>query len=256
MTDRLRLDGRTWPEVRRVLQQPPVALLPVGSTEAHGPHLPLATDVILAEGMAAALAEKLAARGVRGEILPSLHYGVTDCAAEFPGTISISAAALRSLLEDIARSLELQGFRALCLVNAHLEPAHRAVLADLAARSPGRVIFPDKVRRRFAERLGPEFLSGACHAGSYETSLMLWLRPDLVREEIRRALPPNPISLGQALKEGKRTFGEAGGPQAYFGFPAEASAEEGRRLLEVLASLMADEVASALPPAPDPSSGP
>jgi len=75
-----------------------------------------------------------------------------------------------------------------------------------------------------ALRLGDEFKSGACHAGSYETSLVLAASPFLVREEIATELDENPISLSRAIRDGKKTFLQAGGPQAYFGDPASATA--------------------------------
>ncbi len=221
-----------------------VALLPVGSTEAHGPHLPLSTDVIIARGMAFRAAELLAERGVRTVRLPPLAYGVTDCAAEFPGTITISASVLETLIVDIARSLECQGARGLVLCNAHLEPAHREALQRTVetARGAGlRVVFPDCVRKPHALALGEEFRSGACHAGDYETSLVLALAPALVRTEVQKSLPDHPVSIGKALAEGKKTFKEAGGERAYFGFPARASIENGRRWLEALARMIADE---------------
>ncbi len=67
-------------------------------------------------------------------------------------------------------------------------------------------------------------------------------RPDLVRDQVRAALPPNPASLSTAIREGRKTFEEAGGPEAYFGFPAEATAEEGRATLKTLGAILADAV--------------
>ena len=75
---------------------------------------------------------------------------------------------------------------------------------------------------------------------------MLAARPDLVREPARRALPPNPASLSKAMRNGARTFEEAGGPRAYFGWPAEATAEEGRASIETLGQILADAVREAL----------
>lgn len=87
-----------------------------------------------------------------------------------------------------------------------------------------------------------EFQSGACHAGQYESSVILAQCPELVRNEIRRSLAPNPASLSQAIREGKHTFDEAGGPRAYFGNPAQASTEEGRRVIDILGGILEDAV--------------
>ena len=90
-------------------------------------------------------------------------------------------------------------------------------------------------------------MSGACHAGCFEGSVVLAERPDLVRRETLAALPPNPASLSVAIREGKRTFEEAGGPQAYFGRPAEATAEEGRETIAKLGTILEEAVRSAVP---------
>ncbi|HET6163487.1 MAG TPA: creatininase family protein [Planctomycetota bacterium] len=240
-----RLADLPWPEAERAAGGPFLALLPVGSTEAHGPHLPLSTDTLLAEGMADAAAALLRARGRRVLVLPPLPYGVTECAGEFFGTLSVSARTVESLVVDVAASLRARGCARLGLVNAHLEPANRHALraAAQAASAAGLpTVLPDVVRRVYAERLGAEFRSGACHAGDFEGSLVLALRPELVREGVRVALPENPTSLGAALAAGKQKFKEAGGPQAYFGAPAAASAETGRALLRELATIVADEM--------------
>ena len=71
-------------------------------------------------------------------------------------------------------------------------------------------------------------------------------QPDVVREPVRRSLAPNPASLSQAIKTGKRSFAEAGGPRAYFGSPAAASAEEGRRTIDVLGGILEEAVLAEL----------
>ena len=109
-----------------------------------------------------------------------------------------------------------------------------------------RIVFPDIARRAWASRLTAEFQSGACHAGRYEGSVVMAVAPALVREEIRTELPPNPVSLSDAIRDGKSTFEEAGGPRAYFGFPAEATDEEGLRTIEVLGGILAEAVEEAL----------
>ena len=237
-----------WIEAAAARGQRWLALLPTGSTEAHGPHLPLSTDVVIAEAVAAAAGARIAATGTRVLVLPSLAYGVTECASDFFGTLSISPATVQSLVLDLAASLKRQGCARLGLVNAHLEPAHRHALraaaeAATAAGLPTR--FPDIVRRVYASRLGAEFQSGACHAGSFEGSIVLAARPELVREGTRQRLAENPTSLGAALAAGKKTFVEAGGKDAYFGAPAAASAAEGRALLQELGAIVADEMLDA-----------
>jgi creatinine amidohydrolase len=239
----------TWEEARDLDRGRTVAVLPVGAIEAHGPHLPLATDCVIAEAMARAAAERLEARGVPTIVLPVLPYTRAGFASGFPGTISASPEAVAALVAGIARSLHGQGFRALAIANAHLDPEHLASLhaAREATREEGiEVVFPDLTRRPWGGRLTEEFRSGACHAGRFEGSVVLAERPDLVRDELRRELPVNPRSLSAAMAEGKRTFEEAGGPRAYFGDPAAASAAEGAGTIAALGEILADAVVEAL----------
>ena len=95
-----------WTEIRDALagDAPVVAILPLGAIEAHGPHLPLGTDVIISDGMAKRAAKALEAEGIRALVLPALAYAPAEYAAEFAGTISIGAATAAALLLDIARS--------------------------------------------------------------------------------------------------------------------------------------------------------
>ena len=132
------------------------------------------------------------------------------------------------------------------MANAHLDPEHLTALSDAVklARADRLlpIVFPDLTRKPWGARLGDEFRSGACHAGQFESSIVLKERPRDVREQIRIGLTPNPSSLSQAIKAGKRTFTDAGGPRAYFGNPAAASADEGSQLIDALGSILAEAV--------------
>ena len=239
----MRLLGEmTWTDVRAARERAPLVLLPVGSTEAHGPHLPLATAAILSEELARRSAAALEPDGSEVLIAPTISYALTDYAGEFSGTVSIAADTAARLVSDVCCSLIGQGFERIGLINSHLEPAHVASLRDACARVLGRtgrvVAFPDQTERRWARTLTDEYKRGACHAGSYETSLLLAARPELVRDDVRAKLPPLPIDLAKAMKEGIRTFGEAGAALAYFGDPAAATRAEGddiyARLVEMV----------------------
>ena len=221
-----------------------VALLPVGAVEAHGPHLPLVTDVVIAGAAAEAALPGLRRLGLHPILLPPLSYTPAPFAAGFPGTISVRPATFTALLADIATSLEGQGVHALAIVNAHLDPAHLASIAraSRAHTGPMAVIHPDLTERRWARRLTEEFMSGACHAGRYETSVVMAAAPELVREEERRGLPANPASLSRAIRAGKTTFEEAGVAEAYCGEPAAATAEEGSETVEALAGIVVEAV--------------
>jgi len=224
-----------------------VVVLPVGAIEAHGPHLPLSTDVVIAEAMARACAERLAEGGRTVLLLPPLwatHAGFADA---FPGTLSVSVASAAALVREVAASLAAQGFGTLAVANAHLDPGHLASLRAALDPAPQglRVAFVDLTRRAAAERLTEEFRTGACHAGRFEGSVVWAEAPGLVHAEIAGSLEPNPSSLSTAIRDGATSFAEAGGPRAYFGWPADATAEEGRDTVARLGALLADAVHAA-----------
>jgi creatinine amidohydrolase len=240
-----------WVAVRDALQsgKKAIAILPCGATEAHGPHLPLNTDVIISETMAARALPLLEQRGYAAAILPALAYMPAGYAEAFPGTVTVSAATAKALMLDIAMSLKTQGFACLALANSHFDPANVAMLREAAEDIRARglpVAFPDFTRRKLAQTLTAEFQSGACHAGQYETSLVMAARPDLVDETGRLKLKDNPASLTDAFAKGARTFDEAGGPDAYFGFPRNASTAEGEESYRVMASALVDAIAEAV----------
>jgi creatinine amidohydrolase len=224
----------------------PVMLLPVGAVEAHGPHAPLATDTILAEAhcdrTAVALADD---EELRALVLPPIPFGVTRYAADFPGTVGIAEATLRALLLDLGRSLAAAGFSHLVVVNHHFEPEHVGVLrvaVDSLAAEGVRAVLLDLTRRRNAERLTEEFRRGSCHAGCYETSLVLAERPELVAAERAQALPEVPVDMPAAMAAGKADFRAMGMDRAYCGAPAEATATEGEATYATLVALLVEQM--------------
>jgi creatinine amidohydrolase len=238
-----------YPELEGLAGRRTAALLPLGAVEAHGPHLPLATDVVIAEAMARDGARRLALAGVESWILPSLAYAPAPFADGFAGTLSIAPATLAALLEDIAAAAAERGVGALALINVHFDPSQvttvREAAARIAERGRPRIVFPDLTRRGLAARLTDEFRRGACHAGRFESSILLAERPELVDEAARRALPPREVSLSEAIRGGRTSFEEAGLPAAYCGDPAAATAEEGREIVALLGEILAEAVLAA-----------
>lgn len=245
------LGNLTWPEARRLAEPAAIALWPVGSVEAHGPHLPLSTDMLISRDVTLRVAWELENQGYKPLLLPELPFGVTHYAAEFPGTLGLEAKTLRALIADVAADAARHGLRRLCLVNNHLEPAQletlTAAAAAVSAAGPLKAIAPNPCERRWALTLSEEFKRGACHAGRYETSLVLRAQPSLARSQVAAGLKPVAIDLAKAMRAGKKTFGEAGAPEAYFGAPAEATREEGEELLGKLTAMVVTEVLEKLP---------
>jgi creatinine amidohydrolase len=218
------LTEATWPDA----EGRPVLCIPVGSCEQHGPHLPLATDTIIAEAVAAGLV----ARRPDTVVGPSLTVTASGEHAAFPGTLSIGTEATASVIVELVRSAEWAA--GVVLVNGH-GGNHDAVARALAVlEHEGRPV------------LGwwPRVPGGDAHAGRTETSLLLLLRPDLVRLE--RAAPGEvaPLAaIAERLRAGGVRAVSAGG---VLGDPTGASATEGATILAGLVDDLASSVADWL----------
>jgi creatinine amidohydrolase len=181
----------TWPEVRDAADRGAGVVLPVGSTEQHGYHLPLSTDAVLPTELALAVAE---AHDLL--VAPAVHFGyrsrpLSGGGQGFPGTISLRAQTLIMTVEDVLRELLRHGFRRLAILNWHWENQNfvyeSAWLAlDDGRRADARVMVVEEPFSRLSDEtmalLFPDGFPGwdVEHASIMETSLMLHLRPELV----------------------------------------------------------------------------
>jgi creatinine amidohydrolase len=222
-----------------------VAIVPVGSVEPHGPHLPLDTDTTISVTCAMRAADRLESDSVPVVVAPSVPYGVTDYASGFAGAVGVPAAALTAMLSAIAKSLLSTGFAHVCFVNNHLEPAHdAAVRAAIEGLPRGAASVACPLTRRWGRTLSDEFKRGDCHAGRYETSLVMAAGGD-VRQSFGE-LPSLGLSLADAIRAGKATFAEIGMDRAYTGAPREATRAEGEDLYDKLVTMVFTEIEEAL----------
>jgi creatinine amidohydrolase len=157
---------------------------------------------------------------------------------------------LTAYLAAVCAGLLASGLAHVCLVNNHLEPAHDAAVraaaaAASAAARAGQVSVACPLTRRWARTLSAEFKSGACHAGQYETSIVLAADASFVDDARRAQLPPVAISLSEQLRAGVTTFAAMGLADAYTGDPAAATAAEGDAQLDRLADMIVGEIRDA-----------
>ena len=241
----MRLADLTTDDVRALLARPrTAALVPVGSVEPHGPHLPLGTDTVISDCASLRAVPILASRGIDAVVAPSVPYGVTNYAGGFAGALSIPREALVAFLRALADALLKDGWQRVAFVNNHLEPAHDAAVREAAAQFPARVVVACPLTRRWGRTLSDEFKRGNCHAGRYESSLVL-AAGGPVRDDLRALLAPIATSLSDGIRDGKSTFAEMGLDRAYTGAPAEATREEGEALFAKLAEMVATEVSES-----------
>lgn len=234
--DVVRVAELTSPRLESLLARRPVALWPLGALEPHGPHAPLCTDTLISIGVCDRVASRLSDPPV--VVLPPLPLGVTRYGAAFAGAIGISEETLSGLVRDVAASVRRHGFRKLVIVNNHFEPEQVATLVTAAAQAGA--LYLDLTRRRNAQRLTEEFRRGSCHAGRYETSLVLADAGQLIDATAMAALPPLEVDMPAEIAAGHTDFLAMGMRDAYCGSPAEASAAEGDATFETLAEMLVE----------------
>ncbi len=227
---------------------PLCVLLPAGAVEPHGPHLPLDTDLIISRAAAARAVPLLRKSGITALVGPDVPYGVTECARDFAGSVSVSAHQVEGYLRGVVDGWLRTGAAHVCIVNNHLEPAHDAAVRSAAAGFGVRASAATPLDRRFARTLSEEFKRGACHAGEYETSIVLAVAPEAVRTVISARLPEVDVSLSEHLARGVERFAEMGLSRGYAGAPAKASARHGEEMLARLAEMVAVTVREAIAP--------
>ncbi|MFD5746852.1 creatininase family protein [Streptomyces sp. NPDC127033] len=213
--------------------RPEVAVLPVGSFEQHGAYLPLVTDTVVACAIAREIA---AAHPVHA--LPPITVSCSHEHADWPGTVSISAATLHAVVRDIAGSLHRSGIKSLILVNAHGgNYVLRNVVQESAGSGTRMALFPGSADWDAARtRAGIETSSHSdMHAGEVETSILLHAHPELVRPgyETSDCVADDRKHL---LTLGMAAYTESG----VIGRPSRASAAKGKELLAGLADSFGD----------------
>lgn len=222
----LGLGQQRWPKVRA---DEALLLVPVGSVEQHGPHLPLATDAMVANAVTRAAAERLDAQGTTVLVAPSVNYGASGEHEGFPGTISIGNEALFTMLTEFGRSAT-RWARGVIFVNGHGgNTATLTKVVDLL-RYEGRPVAWTSMD-----------LPGAdAHAGDTETSLLRYLAPWAVRVDLLAAGAIEPVAdlMPRLRAEGVRSVS----PNGVLGDPTTSSAERGRDLFDRLVRILVAEL--------------
>jgi len=217
--ERFYLGELTWPDVKDFLANHDVIVIPVGSCEQHGPHLPLDTDAYDVFW----LSKKAAEKACCALVAPPIYYGVSSHHMDFPGTTTLKRHTLEQLAYEVAVSLIKHGFRKIVFENGHggntpaLEAAVQRIKADT-----GAFVVVDTVS------LIPEFIEEFietpydAHAGEFETSTTLANREEfVVTERIRK--PPIKLPESKYTKIGLKEKG----PRVYWGFRTKEISETG-----------------------------
>lgn len=230
-------DHLTSTDIAAIDRRTPV-VLPMAATEQHGPHLPLATDRLIADHFAAALDLAL---GDEVLILPTVAVGCSAHHMAFPGTLSLSHESFRTTVLDILESVRTHGFRNFFLLNAHggNQAIGGVILEQFGHAHPDvSVAFASwwQVAREALMPLNASGPGGAGHACEFETALMLKIAPQLVhldRIPQKSNLPTYPWAEGDMLRGAKASLFRdmrAMTPTGAYGEPSAGSAELGNAI--------------------------
>jgi creatinine amidohydrolase len=216
----------TMKEAERVAEEGKVIIIPCGSVEEHGSHLPLCTDSLQAEHVALSVARKADCL-----VAPPLRYGVCNSTSNFPGTITITFDSLRGIMIDILEDFVRQGFKRLLIITGHAGRSHMIAL-KIAAKTVvinhknedygPRIMVCSDYDFAFDLR-GKDFDEKDSHAGTIETSRVMLIRPDLIKGKGKRNYPRLPRF--EIVPNPERYF-----PSGVIGDPTVASAEKGKRI--------------------------
>ena len=220
-------DGRPWRlkemtpgAVRERLRERPALIVPVGTTEQHGPHLPLGCDTLIVERLADDLSA--ATNVIR---TPTLEYGVHTPSPSFPGGAALQRKTLHRVLNELIASWEtVAGVREFLILTAQANDAHLEALSTIRSET-AHVLVVDVFALDFHELL--ERPDDPIQGGELDTSLLLYIAPDLVRMELAEDF---------AMPSGKRPYRPGSShraPEGFpgsIGFPSLASAQKGERL--------------------------
>lgn len=221
-----------WPDVKKLDREKTICVIPVGSMEQHGPHLPFSVDILASSR----IAEDLEKRLPDILLLPPLWAGVSAHHMDYPGSITLRAKVFIALLHDICASLHHHGFRRMVLLNGHggnrssLEVLGQELFVEFGLTVNTLAywdLVPDLVKSLKATKS-----NGMGHSGELETSLMLYLAPHLVDQKAipQGALgiePPGPTS-GIKRYQNMKEHSEPG----VIGMPSASTIEIGKKLYD------------------------
>ena len=235
----------TWQQIEAMPNKENIVIIqPIGAIEQHGPHLPIAVDSAISLGVLGKALEQLDS-DIPAYALPCLYYGKSNEHAGFPGTISLSATTLLSVIREMASSIYHSGFRKLILMNSHGgQPQIMEIAArDLHQEHPDFSVFPLftwRVPHTAGELLTAQEQEYGIHAGDAETSIMLSLLPDWV--QMNKAVKEYPQGLPEDSlldMEGKLPFAwltKELSQSGVMGDATVATKEKGDRILESVAN--------------------
>ena len=244
----MQFEDLTSGEVAALDRDRTMLVLPLGSVEQHGPHMPLGTDTMLAHGVSMAAAARLPGRVA---VMPPPWYGFSAHHMRFPGSVTLRAETLMAVVEDVVGSVVAHGFRRIAIVNGHggNGGAIDVLASTLGHRHYGQARIAAltyfQLARDAITRLRTSEPGAMGHACEFEASMMLQLRPELVKLDRAEVIYPDPGSgylttdlLGSSAVRVYHDFADLS-PSGTLGDPSLATAEKGAAFFSAVAEALA-----------------
>ena len=229
----MHLDRMTWAEVQAEINNGrDTVVVPFGSTEQHGRHLPLGTDAVLGDEIGWGLAERLGAF-----LAPTVRFGCSEHHLAFTGTISLGEETFGSIVADVVASLSVHGFRRILLLPTHggnFKPLAEAMAKIEPAKGVRVLAFTDLgalVNAAFvsSRAFGVDGAKSGAHSGEWETSLMLAIKPEQVKmDRAAEGFVGELSEITSKVFDGIQNLDQNG----VLGDPRPATAEAGKKYLE------------------------
>ncbi len=231
------IENLTWMEAEKALREYEVVMIPLGArTKEHGPHLPLNNDWIMAEYLA-----KRVAAEIPVAVMPPLQYGYYPSFLEYPGSVSLGFETFKEVVKDVCVSLAGYGISKFYVLNTGVSTARALQPASEELKEQGiEMRFTDILASgaRAEERVSEQ--EGGTHADEMETSMMLYIKPEIV--DMSKAMKDYDSSGGRGLTRDPDKIGPKFSPTGIFGDPTLATVEKGRIAVEARVRFIADEL--------------
>jgi len=243
-----RFRDQSWPRIREHIEKRSLLILPVGTTEEHGPHLPVDTDARIAEAYGERLAEALAPE-IPVLLMDTIRYGYSmKIMRRWPGTIVVRSRVFMDMIFDISRSVLDMGFDKLAILDCH---GHHSGLLNVVSRElcdacdkAIAIVSPAALSRDEFNAVRKSPQGGAIHAGEWETSALLHISPEIV--DMSKASDKDIMRYRSDFVAGDNFLGQQkvtwstwylqSSESGVYGAPTFASAETGKALMDAATS--------------------
>ncbi len=236
---------KSWPQLKELIEKDALIIFPIGQTEEHGMHLPIKTDALIGGEVAKRVAERIKDE-IPVLVMPTVWSGYSmKAVAEWPGTIRLKPETFINMIFDICGSLIDMGFKKIILISAHGN--HTGMLRTVVRKIADEygvhmaLTFPVLMAKEEFAKISRAGRGGSCHAGEYETSLMLYLAEELV--DMSKVTSKDKLTFSSRFYPDKvywSTWGVQKSKTGIYGDPTVATKETGEKIMQATVNSYAE----------------